>query len=414
MARSGTADGGARTARVSRRGASRWVDRQHPWIYRSDVLEPPSGAGSEAGAVRVIDERGAPIGMALWSPSSQISLRLLTRHEQPIDGGFWRERIGGAAAYRRALTPDGDAYRLVHGEGDGLPSLVVDRYGDHLVVQLLSAGLEAFRAEIVAALVDEFAPAGILARNDAAIRRHESLPQEVLLLHGAVPEELTVREGRISYLAAPWSGQKTGAFLDQRENRARAGALARGRGLDCFAYHGSFALHLATQADEVVVVDSSGPALARAQENAALNGFSSGDGGHSMRHAERGTVLSFREANAFDLLRELESAGERFDIIALDPPAFAKRRDAVHAALRGYKELNLRALRLLAPGGHLCTFSCSFHLGAGLFREMLESAAADSRRPVRWIEWRGQAPDHPELIGVPESSYLKGAVLQAV
>ncbi len=383
------------SARVSRRGAERWA-QGHPWIYRSDVVSRPTGP---AGAVRVLGEGGGFVGMALWSPASAISLRLLTREERPIDGAFWRERIDAAARYREALVPDATAYRLVHGEADRLPSLVVDRFGDHLVLQLLSAGLEAFRAEIVEAVVERFRPAGILARNDVAVRTHERLERAVELLAGSVPEELEVREGPIRYLAAPWSGQKTGAFLDQRENRVRAGELSRGRALDCFAYHGSFALHLATGAGEVVAVDSSGPALARAAENARLNGFA------HVRPVE---------ANAFDFLRAQEATGERYDVVVLDPPAFAKRRDALAQALRAYKEINLRALRLLTPGGHLCTFSCSYHVSAADFREMLRAAAADAGRPVRWIEARGQAADHPELLQVPESGYLKGAILQAI
>jgi 23S rRNA (cytosine1962-C5)-methyltransferase len=289
----------------------------------------------------------------------------------------------------------------VHGEADGLPSLIVDRYGEYLVVQLLSAGLEAFRDPVVAALLETCAPKGILARNDVPVRRLERLSEEVELLHGEVPEEVEVREGAIVYRAAPWSGQKTGAFLDQRENRLRAGALARGRALDCFAYHGSFALHLAGKADHVTAVDASADALARARLNAGLNG-------------ERAARIDLVEANAFDFLRAQDDAGEHYDTIVLDPPAFAKRKDAVHAALRGYKELNLRALRILRPGGVLLTFSCSYHLSPWLFREMLEAAVADARRPVRWIEWRGQAVDHPEIVQIPESSYLKGAVLQVV
>ncbi len=383
------------SARVSRRGAERWA-QGHPWIYRSDVRDRPSGP---AGAVRVLGEGGGFLGMALWSPASTISLRLLTREERPIDGDFWRERVAAAAAYREALAPDATAYRLVHGEADALPSLVVDRFSDYLVVQLLSAGVEAFRGEIVAALAERFRPAGVVARNDVSVRAHEQLEQAVELLAGAVPEEVEVREGRVRYLAAPWSGQKTGAFLDQRENRVRAGELSRGRALDCFAYHGSFALHLATRAGEVVAVDSSGPALARAQENARLNGFAH---------------IRAVEANVFDFLRAQEAAGERYDIVVLDPPAFAKRREAHAQALRAYKEINLRALRLLTPGGHLCTFSCSYHVSAADFREMLRAAAADAGRPVRWLETRGQSADHPELLQVPESGYLKGAIVQAV
>jgi 23S rRNA (cytosine1962-C5)-methyltransferase len=362
------------------------------------VVRPPDGA---PGAVHVVDESGTRVGTALWSPTSQIALRFVSREHIEPDGEFWRARIALAVQYRETLAPDATAYRLVHAEADALPSLIVDRFGDHLVVQLLSAGLETFREHIVAALLETCAPAGILARNDVPVRRLEQLTEEVELLHGDVPEALEVREGDVTYLAAPWSGQKTGAFLDQRENRARAGALARGRALDCFSYHGSFALHLGGTADHVTAVDSSADALARAVQNAALNGA-------------RADRIEFVEANAFDFLRAQDDAGEQYDTIVLDPPAFAKRKDAVQAALRGYKELNLRALRILRAGGMLCTFSCSYHLGPWLFREMLESAAADAGRPVRWIEWRGQAADHPEIVQIPESSYLKGAVLQVV
>ena len=381
-------------AQVNKRGAARWF-RGHPWIYRSDVLQAPA---VPAGAVHVVDERGDFLGTALWSPTSQISLRMLTEDDQPIDEVFWRERIAAAVAYRNSLGIDASAYRLLHGEADGTPSLVVDKYDEYLVTQFLSAGLEAYRSEIVSALIEELRPKGILARNDPAVRVHEKLPQTTELLHGEVPEELEVREGDIRYLAAPWHGQKTGAFLDQRENRARAGMLARGRTMDCFAFHGSFALHLARHSAEVTAIDSSGDALARARVNAKLNGFSN---------------IDFVEANAFDYLREQDEAGEEYDVVVVDPPAFAKRRDAVPQAMRGYKEINLRAMRLLKPGGYLCSFSCSFHVSTALFREMLESAAADCGRPMRWIEARGQAADHPEIVQIPESIYLKGAILQA-
>jgi 23S rRNA (cytosine1962-C5)-methyltransferase len=382
--------------RVNRRGAARWRNAGHPWIYRSDVVHAPA---LSAGAVRVIDEAGRRLGTGLWSGASQIAVRMLSHQDVAADAAFWRARVAAALEYRRQLAPDGTAYRLVHGEADGLPSLVVDRFGTSLVVQLLSAGLEEFRREIVEALVDLCAPAGILARNDAPVRRLEQLGHEVELLYGTVPEEVEVREGTISYLAAPWSGQKTGAFLDQRENRRRAGELSRGRALDCFSYHGSFALHLAGGAERVTAVDSSADALERAQRNALLN-------------ASLGERIDFVEANVFDYLRACDDGVERFDTIVVDPPAFAKRKDALDSALRGYKELNLRALRILEPGGILCTFSCSYHLSPWHFRQMLESAAADAGRPVRWLEWRGQAPDHPEILQIPESAYLKGAVLQ--
>ncbi len=378
---------------VSGKGAARWR-RGHPWIYRSDVVRRPTAS---AGAVAVEDTRGRPIGMALWSPSSEISLRMLTRAEEPIDGGFWERRIRLAVARRGA--PDASAWRAVHAEADGLPSLVVDVLGSSVVVQLLSAGLEAYRGELIDAIRAELSPMGILARNDVPVRQLEDLPVGVELLWGQVPEQVEVREGGVRYLAAPWTGQKTGAFLDQRENRLLAGHVARGRALDAFCYHGSFSLHMAGTAHEVLALDSSGEALDRARHNAALNGLDN---------------IRTEEGNAFDRLRELEGAGDRFDTIVLDPPAFAKHRSSTGRALRGYKEINLRALRLLRPGGNLLTFSCSYHIGAEAFREMLNGAAADTGRPVRWVRWLGQASDHPVLLQVPETGYLKGALLQVL
>ncbi len=383
---------GAATARVTPRGAERWV-RGHPWIYRTDVTAAPG----EPGVVAVHDARGRFIGQALHSPRSEIRLRLLERTDRPIDGRWWRERIAAANARRDVI--DANAYRIVHGEGDALPSLVVDRYDRWAVVQILSAGLETMRDTVVGAVVDVLGVDGVLLRNDAAVRRREGLPEEVMLAHGAVPERIEVREAAIRYWAAPWTGQKTGAFLDQRPNRTIAGALARpgGRALDCFSYHGSFALHLAAHSAGVLALDSSADALARGAENAALNGFEN---------------IEWRAADAFETLRAMERARERFDTIALDPPAFAKSRAAVPQALRGYREVNLRALRLLAPGGVLVTASCSFHLRLPDFLEMLHLAAGDSGRTVVLERILGQGADHPELLTVPETGYLKGAVLR--
>ena len=380
---------------VTARGAARWRGG-HPWIYRSDVREAPAVA---AGAVRVEEPNGRPLGMALWSPASQISLRMLTRDVRPIDASFWSERIGEAIGLRADLAPDADAYRVVHAEADGLPSLIVDRYADYLSVQLLSAGLEAFRSEIVDALVTRLRPRGVVARNDVPVRVHEELPREIELLHGDVPAMTEVREGPVRYLVELREGQKTGAFLDQRDNRKLAAAHARGRALDCFSYHGSFALHLATGAREVAAIDSSAPALARGQENARLNGL---------------TNIEAIEANAFDYLRAQDEAGERYDVIVIDPPAFAKDKRSLDAALRGYKELNLRAMRMLSPGGHLFTFSCSYHVDDESFSRMIVSAAADSGRPMRLVRRLSQAPDHPAVLQIPESSYLKGALIQAI
>lgn len=385
----------AARAVVTPRGAARWR-RGHPWIYRSDVRVAPE---APAGAVRVEEANGRPVGMALWSPASQISLRMMTGELRPIDRAFWRERIDRAVALRERIAPDGDAYRLVHAEADGLPSLVVDRYGSYLSVQLLSAGLEAYRDDVVAALLDRVPAAGVVARNDVPVRAYEALARDVEVLHGEVPATVEVREGRVRWLVDLLEGQKTGAYLDQRENRELVAALARGRALDCFSYHGSFALHLATGAREVIALDSSAPALARGQENAMLNGFDN---------------VRAVEANAFDFLRAGDEAGERWDVVVLDPPAFAKDRHSLDAALRGYKELNLRAMRMLAPDGHLLTFSCSYHVGEARFARMLEAAATDAGRPMRLLGRLVQAADHPVVLQIPESGYLKGALLQAV
>jgi 23S rRNA (cytosine1962-C5)-methyltransferase len=379
---------------VSARGAQRWA-AGHPWIYRSDLVERPSGP---PGAVTVHDYRGRPIGTALWSPASEISLRLIDRRPDTVlDADWWRARLSRVLARRALLATDSSAFRLGHGEGDGLPSLVCDRYDRWLVVQLMSAGLETFRDTIVDTLVELTGVEGVLARNDAALRLKEELPRETVLLRGTVPGEIDVVEHGIRYLAAPWTGQKTGAFLDQRENRVRVGAVARGRALDCFSYHGSFALHLARRAEHVIALDLSAPALQRARENVERNGFGN---------------VETREGNAFDFLRDEERAGARYDTIVLDPPAFAKTRAALPTALRGYKEINLRAMRLLTPGGLLFTASCSYHLTKPLFLEMLESAAADSGRRVILRELHGQPTDHPEVLSIPETGYIKGALLE--
>ena len=380
-------------ARVTARGAERWV-RGHPWIYRSDVEHHPA----EPGLVQVQDPRGRFIGQGLLSPTSEIRLRLLERTDRPVDAAWWRARIEAAASRRAGI--DATACRLVHGEGDGLPSLVVDRYDRWIVAQLLSAGLETMRQPVLDAIVSLFDPAGILLRHDVPARRREGLPTDIEQVLGAVPREIEVREGRIRYLAAPWDGQKTGAFLDQRPNRLLAGAVVRpgARALDCFTYHGSFALHLAARAASVVALDSSAEALQRAGTNAALNGF---------------TNLELRETDVFEALRVMARARERFDVIVLDPPAFAKSRATVPGAIRGYREINLRAMRCLAPGGTLLTASCSFHVRLPEFLAMLAEAAGDSGRRIRLARVLGQGEDHPEVLTIPETGYLKGALLEA-
>ncbi|HEY4306384.1 MAG TPA: class I SAM-dependent rRNA methyltransferase [Gemmatimonadaceae bacterium] len=381
---------------VSAKGARRW-QLGHPWIYRSDVVERPT---APAGAVRVQDQRGKPIGVALWSPSSEISLRMVDRHPTAeLDEAWWRQRVGAAIERRQSLDSVANAYRLIHGEADACPSLVCDRYDRWLVVQLMSAGLEAFRDPIIDAIDAIVRPAGILARNDVPLRSKEQLPIGVELLRGNVPDEIEVSEHGVRFLAAPHRGQKTGAFLDQRENRVFIGERARGRALDCFSYHGSFALHLARRAESVVAVDVSADALARAADNCARNGI---------------TNVELVEADTFEYLRERQSAGERFDTIVLDPPAFAKNKPALTAAIRGYKDINLRAMRILAPGGLLFTASCSFHLTKPLFLEMLHDAAADSGRRLAIREITGQPLDHPEVLTIPETGYLKGALIEAL
>lgn len=381
---------------VSSKGARRW-QQGHPWIFRSDVTQRPS---APAGTVRVRDSRGKALGYALWSPPSEISLRMLDADSAAqIDAAWWHRRIQASVVRRASLLSEANAFRLVHGEGDGIPSLICDKYDRWIVMQLMSAGLEACREEIVAAIDEIVHPLGILARNDVPLRRKEGLSLDSALLLGEVPTTVEVTEHGVRYLAAPWEGQKTGAFLDQRENRAFIGARASGHALDCFSYHGSFALHMARRADRVTAIDSSAAALERAKENAARNGL---------------TNIELLEANAFDFLKDCERAGDRFDTIVLDPPAFAKTRASLPAAIRGYKEINLRAMRLLRRGGLLFTASCSFHLTKPLFLDMIAAAAGDSGRRVALREVRGQSLDHPEVLTIPETGYLKGALLEAL
>ena len=377
---------------MSRRGAERW-QHGHPWIYASDVAEGPE----QPGLVAVRDHRGKFLGQALYSPRSEIRLRLLERTRAIVDQAWWDARIEAALARRSGIPAT--AYRVVHAEGDGIPSLVVDRYDRWLSVQLLSAGLETMRGMVIGSLRRVMSPAGILLRHDAPVRRHEGLPLGIELADGTVPQDIEVEEGGIHYFAAPWTGQKTGAFLDQRANRVRAGALATpgGQALDCFAYHGSFALHLARRSDRVMALDTSVEALQRGARNAALNGF---------------TNIQWDEGDAFDVLRALERERVRFDTIVVDPPAFAKTRSAIPGALRGYKEINLRAMRLLTAGGTLLTASCSFHVGRAEFVEAVTAAARDSGRTLTLLEHLSAGSDHPEILTIPETAYLKGLVLR--
>ena len=383
----------ATAVKVTARGAGRWK-QGHPWIYRSDVAEELE---KKPGIVPVTDRKGKFLGKALYSPSSEIRLRLLTRADEPVDAAWWTARIRDAAERRAGITAS--AWRAVHAEGDGMPSLVIDKYGPYVVAQLLSAGLETARADVLAAIGEVFGPDGVLLRNDAAVRRHEGLPAEVVLVSGQVPEVVEVTENGIKYLAAPWSGQKTGAFLDQRENRQLVGQHTRpgGRALDLFTYHGSFALYLARAAKAVLAVDQSTEALERGAENARLNAIGN---------------IEWREGNAFDLLRDLERRREQFDTIVLDPPAFAKTKANLERAIAGYKEVNLRAMKILAPRGVLFTSSCSYHVSRDIFNAMLTDAARDSGRRIQFLAATGASSDHPELLNVPETGYLKGVLLR--
>ncbi|HEV2705154.1 MAG TPA: class I SAM-dependent rRNA methyltransferase [Pyrinomonadaceae bacterium] len=382
---------------VTRRGAER-VRGGHLWVYRSDVRE--AAVGVEGGAVvRVVDERGRYCGRALWSDRSEIALRVLTQSDETIDREWWRARLRDAAARRAGLTEGADAYRLVYSEGDLLPSLIVDKYADVLVVQTLSQGTERMKETLTELLIEEFRPRAVVERNDVRVRSLEGLDMRAGLLYGEAPEAFEVVQHGRRFLVAPLGGQKTGAFLDQRENHLAARTYAAGRALDCFTFNGGFALSIAPVCETVVGLDVSADAVAASRRNAELNGA---------------TNVEFREANVFDALREVETAGERFQTIVLDPPAFAKNRQSVRAAARGYKEINLRALKLLEAGGHLITCTCSYHMSEQMFLDTITEAAADARRRVQLVERRTQSRDHPILVGVPETLYLKCIVARVV
>ena len=378
---------------VSKKGEAR-ILRGHPWVFRSDVTQAEGiGPGS---VVRVHGPRGTPLGFALFSSHSEIRLRMIERGDALADT-FLRDRLVSALEWRRTVASGAQSLRLVHGEGDRLPSLVVDRYGDYLSVQTLSQGMEALKGEVVHTLVELLNPRGVLERNDPRVRLLEGLDQKVGLLHGEVPDVVEVAEGGILFEADLWRGQKTGLYLDQRENHLMARSYARGRVLDGFTYNGGFGLHVAGQASEVLAVDVSTDAVGRVRRNAERNAI--------------GNVTA-REANVFDLLRELYERGERFDTVILDPPAFAKSKGAVEKARRGYKEINLRALKLLTPGGCLITCSCSYHVHEADLEEILAAAAVDAGCAATVVEKRRQARDHPVLLGVPETYYLKCFVVR--
>jgi 23S rRNA (cytosine1962-C5)-methyltransferase len=377
---------------VNARGVAR-LRSGHPWIYRSDVVSA-EGAGPGA-LVEIKSERGRFLGTAFYSAASEIALRLVSLEKIENLAELMRERVRQAAEYRKQVVRDSDAYRVVFSEADELPGLIVDRYNDVLVLEALTQATDdrELKQAVVAELVERFAPAGIAERAEPRIRQLEQLPPlKDSLLHGDKTETTFTMNG-LRFRHRALSGQKTGAFLDQRENYAAAAAYAHGDALDVFCYQGGFALHLARVCPRVTGVDSSRPALESAEENASLNPGQ--------------PEIEWIEANAFDLLKDYAAANHQYDTIVLDPPAFARSRRALQTALRGYKELNLRAMKMLRPGGTLVTCSCSYHVGEGEFVEMLAAAATDAHRLVRILEKRGQSKDHPILLTIPETSYLK-------
>ena len=380
-----------------RRGREQRVLGGHPWVFRSDI-EREDGA-ADGLPVRVLTSAGRFLAMAVYNPRSQISLRILSRRDEPIDGAFIRGRVRRALDYRRRFA-DLNSCRLIFAESDGLPAVIADKFGEVIVLQILCLGMERFKGDIVDALAQELSPRGIYERNDVPVRELEGLSQQTGLLFGEVPDRVEMQENGVRFLVDVKEGQKTGFFLDQKENRAAIAPFVSGmRVLDCFTHTGSFALHAAHYgAAEVTGVDISEHACACALENARLNGVED--------------RVRFECANAFDFLRAQQTAKAHYDVVILDPPAFTKTRSAVEGALRGYKEINLRGMKLTRDGGYFVTCSCSQHVTPDLFRGMLLEAQKDAHVQLRQIEWRTQGRDHPILLASPETQYLKCGIFQ--
>jgi 23S rRNA (cytosine1962-C5)-methyltransferase len=379
--------------RVNRKAAGR-VSSGHPWIYSSDVTD--RGEAQPGDAVRVIDPRGACLGTAHYSSTSQIALRILSRVVEPIDKSFFLRRLTEAIRLRERVVRDSNACRLVFSEADLLPGLIADRYSQYLAIQTLSQGMERSRDLVVHCLNELLQPAGIVARNDVSTRALEGLPRETTILAGEIPEVALIEMNGLKLQVDLLRGQKTGAYLDQRENYVAAAHHARGRVLDCFTSAGGFALHAARRAETVEAIDSSAAALEIAESNARLNGFSN---------------IQFRRADVFEFLRGIE---RRYSMVVLDPPAFAKSRRQLDDAARGYKEINVRALRLLDAGGILVACSCSHHVSEAMLLEIVAQATLDAGKTLRVLERRTQASDHPILLTVPETMYLKCLILEVV
>ena len=373
---------------ISKRATER-IKAGHLWIYRSDITGFPAEGGS---VVTVSDSGGKFYGKAFYSDKSQIALRVVTTTDEIIDREFWLNRLKRAILLREKTVSGTEVCRLVNGEGDGIPSVIVDRYKDVLSIQTLSQGSDKIKDLIAEILSDLIDPVSIIERNDGKVRDLEGLPKQISVLKGYDPGEIVCLENGLKFYFYPSSGQKTGAFLDQRENRALAGRLSFGAGLDCFCYAGGFALNMAKSCEKVEAIDISESAIELAKKNAQLNGI---------------TNIQFETYNVFDRLKLYDGQKRKFDIIVLDPPAFAKSRSHIEAAVRGYKEINLRAMRLLDPGGLLITNSCSQHIDENAFLNILNQAASDALCRVQVLEKRTQAKDHPFLLSMPETYYLK-------
>ena len=379
---------------IRKRGADR-LRRGHLWIYRSDVLDDTQVQPGDVVTVR--EERGTIVGKAFFSSRSQIALRLLTRQDVPIDVEFFRRRFAAADHLRERLGVDPWLSRRIYSEGDLLPGLIIDRYDDRFVVQSLIQATDRIQPLVTTILNERYQPRSILFRNDIKVRELEGLELQQELIGEALPEAITLNEDGRQIAISMAAGQKTGSYLDQRDNRRAARRYARGRALDAFSYVGGFSIHISDLCDRVEAVDISASAIELARSNAQRNSFSN---------------IECIEANVFDFLRERHKEGAQYDTIILDPPAFAKNKESLGGALRGYKEINNRAMRLLRPGGILITCSCSYHVTEGLFAEMLANAANDAGRWIRVLERRIQSVDHPVLLTVPETLYLKCFILE--
>jgi 23S rRNA (cytosine1962-C5)-methyltransferase len=386
---------------ILRAGRDKRVRAGHTWIYQGEIgvigLEVKSGD-----LVEVLDNRGRFLGVGYYGQASQIAVRLLSREREEINTVFFRRRLKQAIAYRQRVKPGATCYRLVYGEGDLLPGLVVDRYEDYLVVQFLTVGMEVNRDLIIALLVELVKPAGIIERSDLPVRRLEGLPERSGCIYGTCPADVVIRDNGLQFNVNLVEGQKTGYFLDQSANRLATAAYASGRRvLDCFCHLGSFAVHAAAAgARSVLGVDISETAIEQATQNAVLNRVAA--------------VCQFKTANAFDFLREQTALKSTYDLVVLDPPAFTKSKQTVDSAIRGYKEINLRGLKLLQSGGILVTCSCSHHINTELFWEVVLAAAMDAKKQIRLLERRTQGLDHPILAGVPETEYLKCFIFEVL